>query len=278
MNGACCAAATRPSGRSAWSIIPPPLTPLRCRCWDCASARARRSDGSPAPPAVCGPHTACRVRRRSRHREITPPWFRPPWPRSRACRFRPWIRVRSRRLRRATPRPSASPHDRRSRNRPETAPRVQRSPSRSPLPSNWLFEVSRRGSESRSLALVPAARKAPATFSLWRARISRGQRARSVTFCLWTAARIDARVCRCSGFNLRDVFPTGCVAGRAEGAARSPGRGLRRGAELDRSRPQPVVDGVERFNQPVVPCIAPVEQRDLCLIGFTKEELGPVYN
>ena len=26
MNGACCAAATRPSGRSAWSIIPPPLT------------------------------------------------------------------------------------------------------------------------------------------------------------------------------------------------------------------------------------------------------------
>ena len=27
MNGACCAAATRPSGRSAWSIIPPPLTP-----------------------------------------------------------------------------------------------------------------------------------------------------------------------------------------------------------------------------------------------------------
>ena len=132
---------------------------------------------SPAPLAVCGPHTACRARRRSRCRETTPTWFPPPWPRSRACRLRPWIRVRSRRLRRATPRPSASPHDRRSRNRPETAPRVQRSPSRSPLPSNWLFEVSRRGSESRSLALLPAARKALGSFSLWRARISRGLRA-----------------------------------------------------------------------------------------------------
>ena len=31
MNGAFCAAATRPSGRSAWSIIPPPLTPARTR-------------------------------------------------------------------------------------------------------------------------------------------------------------------------------------------------------------------------------------------------------
>ena len=66
-------------------------------------------------------------------------------------------------------------------------------------------------------------------------------------------------VCRGSGFNLRDVFPTGCVAGRAEHAARSPGRGLRRGAELDRSRPQPVVDGVERFDQLVVPWILRIE-------------------
>ena len=41
-------------------------------------------------------------------------------------------------------RPSASPHDRRTCNRPETGPRLPRSLSRSPLPSNWLFEVSRR--------------------------------------------------------------------------------------------------------------------------------------
>ena len=46
---------------------------------------------------------------------------------------------------------------------------------------------------------------------------------------------------------------------RAEGAARSPGRGLRRGAELDRSRPQPVVDGVERFDQLVVPWILRID-------------------
>ena len=156
-------------------------------------------------------------------------------------------------------RSSASPHDRRTCNRPETGTRLSLSPSRSPLPSNWLFEVSRRGSESRSLALVPAARKAPASFSRRRARFWRRQRARSVTFCLWTAARIDARACRGSGFNLRDVFPTGCVEGRAEGAARPPGRGLRRGAELDRSRPQPVVDGVERFDQLVVPWIMRIE-------------------
>ena len=38
-------------------------------------------------------------------------------------------------------------------------------------------EVTRRGSESRSLALVPATRKAPALFSPWRAKISRGLRA-----------------------------------------------------------------------------------------------------
>ena len=158
-----------------------------------------------------------------------------------------------------SPRPSASPHDRRTCNRPETGTRLSLSLSRSPLPSNWLFEVSRRGSESRSLAPVPAARKAPASFSCRRARFWRRQRARSVTFCLWTAARIDARVCRGSGFNLRDVFPTGCVEGRAEGAARSPGRGLRRWAELDRPRPQPVVDGVERFDQLVVPWILRID-------------------
>ena len=162
-----------------------------------------------------------------------------------------------------SPRPlrrsSASPHDRRTCNRPETGTRLSLSPSRSPLPSNRLFEVSRRGSESRSLALVPAARKAPASFSRRRARFWRRQRARSVTFCLWTAARIDARVYRGSGFNLRDVFPTGCVAGRAEGAARSPGRGLRRGAEFDRSRPQPVVDGVECLDELVVPWILRIE-------------------
>ena len=63
--------------------------PLRCRYWDCASARAPRLDGSPAALAVCGPHTGCRARRRSRCRETTPPLFPPPWPRSRACRFRP---------------------------------------------------------------------------------------------------------------------------------------------------------------------------------------------
>ena len=142
---------------------------------------------------------------------------------------------------------------------PKSGTRLSLSPSRSPLPSNWLFEVSRRGSESRSLALVPAARKAPASFSCRRARFWRRQRARSVAFCLWTAARIDARVCRGSGFNLRDVFPTGCVEGRAEGAARSPGRGLHRGAELDRPRPQPIVDGIERFDQLVVPWILRIE-------------------
>ena len=36
--------------------------------------------------------------------------------------------------------------------------------------------ITRRGSESRSLALVPAARKAPASFSPWRAKISWGLR------------------------------------------------------------------------------------------------------
>ena len=35
----------------------------------------------------------------------------------------------------------------------------------------------RRGGESRPLALVPAARKAPASFSPWRAKVSRGLRA-----------------------------------------------------------------------------------------------------
>ena len=75
---------------------------------------------------------------------------------------------------------------------------------------------------------------------------------------LW-AGPGSTRVCRCSGFNIRDVFPAGCVAGRAEGAARAPGHGLRCGAELDRSRPQPVVDGVERFDQLVVPWLLRIE-------------------
>ena len=47
-----------------------------------------------APLAMCGLHRACRARRRSRYRETTPPWFPPSWPRSRVCRFRPWIRTR----------------------------------------------------------------------------------------------------------------------------------------------------------------------------------------
>ena len=158
-----------------------------------------------------------------------------------------------------SPRPSASRHDRRTCNRPETGTRLSLSPSRSPPSSNWLFEASRRGGESRSLALVPAARKALGSFSPWRARVSRGLRACCVVSSLWVGARIDARVCRCSGLELRDVFPTGCVAGRAEGAARPPGRGLRRGAELDRSRPQPVVDGVECLDQLVVPWILRIE-------------------
>ena len=156
-------------------------------------------------------------------------------------------------------RSSASPHDRRTCNRPETGTRLSLSPSRSPPSSNWLFEASRRGGESRSLALVPAARKALGSFSPWRARVSRGLRACCVVSSLWAGARIDARVCRCSGLDLRDVVPTGCVAGRAERAGRPPGRGLRRGAELDRSRPQPVIDGVERFDQLVVPWIMRIE-------------------
>ena len=221
-------------------------------------------DGSPTRLAANGPHIAGRpgrARRRSRYRETAPPWLQLPWPRSRACRFQLWTWAPPPPAMSPSPlrRSSASPHDRRTCNRPETGTRLSLSPSRSPLPSNWLFEVSRRGSENRSLALVPAARKAPASFSRRRARFWRRQRARSVTFCLWTAARIDARVYRGSGFNLRDVFPTGCVEGRTERAARSPGRGLRRGAELDRSRPQPVVDGVERFDQLVVPWIMRIE-------------------
>ena len=124
--------------------------------------------GSPAPLAVCGPHTACRARRRSRYRETAPPWFQLPWPRSRACHC-PAVDL-------GTPppgesvaeparRPSASPHDRRTCNRPETGTRLSLSPSWSPPSSNGLIETSRRGGESRSLALVPAARKAPASFS-----------------------------------------------------------------------------------------------------------------
>ena len=121
------------------------------------------------------------------------------------------------------------------------------------------FEASRRGGENRSLALLPAARKALGSFSPWRARVSRGLRDCCVISSLWAGALIDARVCQCSGLDLRDVFPTGCVAGRTERAARPPGCGLRRGAELDRSRPQPVVDGVERFDQLVVPWILRIE-------------------
>ena len=60
-----------------------------------------------------------RRRRRGARRSRCPPLFPPPWPRSRACRFWPWIRARTRR-RRAPRRPSASPHDHRCRNRPET--------------------------------------------------------------------------------------------------------------------------------------------------------------
>ena len=74
-------------------------------------------------------------------------------------------------------RPSASPHDRRTCNRPETGTRLPRSPSWSPPSSNGLIEGTRRGGESRSLALVPAAPKAPASFSRRRARFSRGLRA-----------------------------------------------------------------------------------------------------
>ena len=115
------------------------------------------------------------------------------------------------------------------------------------------------GSESRSHALVPVTGKAPASFSPWRARISRGLRACCVISTL-VGRRQDRRPSLPgSGFNLRDVFPAGCVAGRAERAARPPARGLRRWAELDRSRPQPVVDGVERFDQLVVPWILRIE-------------------
>ena len=79
-------------------------------------------DGSPTRLAANGPHIAGRpgrARRRSHHRETTPPWFLPRWPRSRACCFQPWIRARPGDAAELPRRPSASPHDRRSRNRPE---------------------------------------------------------------------------------------------------------------------------------------------------------------
>ena len=98
--------------------------PPRCQYWDCARPRL---DGSPALLAACGPHTACRARRRSRCRETTPPWFPPPRPRSRACRCRPWIRARLRRIRGAPASAIRFTHDCRSCSRPETAPRLQRS-------------------------------------------------------------------------------------------------------------------------------------------------------
>ena len=92
-------------GRSvgAGRVIAPTLPVLRLR----QREGTNRSDRSPAPPAVCGPHTAaysrsaCRARRRSRYRETAPPWFQLPWPRSRACRFRLWTWAPPRRCRRA---------------------------------------------------------------------------------------------------------------------------------------------------------------------------------
>ena len=110
-----------------------------------------------------------RGRHRSHYRETTTPWFPPPWPRSRICRFRPWIRARLRRCLRARAPSIRFTHDRRTCKRPETGPRSPQS-----LPSsNGSFDASRRGSESRSLALVPTARKAPISFSPWRARMCR---------------------------------------------------------------------------------------------------------
>ena len=94
-------------------------------------------------------------------------------------------------------RPSASPHDRRTCNRPETGTRLSLSPSWSPPSSNGLIETSRRGGESRSLALVPAARKAPASFSPWRAGISRGLRA-----CCVISMLVDRRQDRRRGLSV----------------------------------------------------------------------------
>ena len=102
-------------------------------------------------------------------------------------------------------------------------------------------------------------RNDPASFSRRRTRIRRSLCACWVISTLVGWPGIDDRVCRCSGLDLRDVFPTGCVVRRAERAARAPGRGLRRWAELDRSRPQPVVDGVECFDQLVVPWLLRIE-------------------
>ena len=107
-----------------------------------------------------------------------------------------------------SPRPSASPHDRRTCNRPETGTRLSLSPSRSPPSSNWLFEASRRGGESRSLALVPPppARKAPASFSPWRAGISRGLRA-----CCVISTLVGRSQDRRWGLPRLRFLPSGCL-------------------------------------------------------------------
>ena len=81
--------------------------------------------------------------------------------------------------------------------------------------------------------LSPPPEKGPASFSRRRVRIWQRLRACWAISTLVGRPRIDAPVCRCSGLDLRDVFPTGCVAGRAERAARPPRRRLRRWAELD---------------------------------------------
>ena len=70
-------------------------------------------------------------------------------------------------------RPSASPHDRRTCNRPETGTRLSLSPSWSPPSSNGLIETSRRGGESRSSPSPPPPER-PRPHSLRRAPGSRG--------------------------------------------------------------------------------------------------------
>ena len=165
-------------------------------------------------PLGRGSSVACRVRARRRFRcgETTPPWFPPPWLRSRVCRF--WSRTWSR------PR------------------RGQRK----------LFSRARpRRPKGLSLILSPVRRDL-------------AEAARLLLISTLCGPAQDRRPgLSGSGFNLRDVFPTGCVAGRAERAARPPGRRLRRWAELDRSRPQPIVDGVDCFDQLVVPWILRIE-------------------
>ena len=251
-------------GRNGWTVqgrlnrSPPSQRRARlhgqARCW--FDSRHEPPGWRQALPCA-DRNTACRARRRSRYRENYPalvsatvsaipglplPAVDPCTPPATSTEPRPGHPLH----------PMIAGHS----TGPETASRVQRSP----LPSNWLFEVSRRDSERRSLALVPAAPKGPGLIlSVARQVLAEAARAGWAISTLVGRLMIDTRVSRGSGFNLRDVFPTGCVAGRAEGAARSPGRGLRRGAELDSSRAQPVVDGVERFDQLVVPWILRIE-------------------